>query len=449
MPDARPYPARMDSRPGRDRERRGGTTAACIALALATLAGPLGCAEGTQSPTAAADGTGGSSGSGSDAGGGSGDDAGGDGDATGGDGDGDATGGDGDATGGDGDGDATGGDGDATGGDGDGDGGGRRKPLTIQGSQVPAPQTQFPVLVDITDADLAAHAGAGGLDIYFEDADGGVLPFERESYDAATGALIAWVKMDLTGEDQDFYLHYGGGTTHERSTPTDVWTHGFAAVYHMDYGGGAGTQTDSTANANHLSPPMASSEPVAAPGQVGDGLSFATANDMLRAPDHGSLDITGALTLSLWANKSATNPNHWETLIAKRIPPGENTNYQIGLGDDGSQRDLMFFDGSTIAISSQTAPAGTWTHMAIVVDAATCSFYMGGVFYQSISSCDLSPNSGPLFVGGTDQEQDEPFYGALDEVRIAGVARSANWLLTEVNNQSGPGFIVVGAEQAL
>jgi len=432
------YPLEMDS------QRDGGTDEVVArrlrwaALALAGLTSLASCAEGTEPPAPAGDGRRGTADGGFDADGGSEGDAG-DRDAASSDGGGGGIGGD--------------GDGDSNGGDGDGDGGGAgpwRKPLTIQGSQVPVAQTAFPVLVHITDADLAAHAGAGGLDIYFQDAGGGTLPFERESYDAATGTLIAWVKVDLTGDDQDFYVHYGDGSINERSTPASVWTGGFAAVYHMDYGGGAGTEADSTSNANHLSPPMVSSNPSSVPGKIGDALSFATPNGMLQAPDHDSLDITGALTVSMWVNKSATNPDYWEALVAKRVPPGENCNYQVSLGDDGAQRDLTFYDGSTIAGTSQTPTAGTWTHAAVVVDGTACSFYMDGVWFADASSCDLAPNSGPLFVGGTDQENDEPFYGALDEVRIAPVVRSADWLLTEVNSQkSNSTFITVGAAEDL
>jgi len=325
-----------------------------------------------------------------------------------------------------------------------------RVPLTIQGSQVPSAQTGFPVLVSITVADMILVADPIGIDLAFRTTDGSPLPFEVESYDTATGTVRAWVGIDLTGSDQTFYLHYGDGVQTDESTPAAVWSNGFAAVYHMDYGGGGGTEPDSTANANNLSPPMQSSNPSAVTGQIGDGLSFATANGMLRAPDHGSLDITGALTISMWANKSGTNPSYWETIVSKRIPPGENCNYQFGLGNDGSQRNLMFFDGSTIRVSNQTIAAGIWSHVAVVVDGSTCNFYKDGVWFANATSCDMSANSGPLYVGGTDQEKDEPFYGALDEVRIADVVRSDDWLLTEVNSQkTGSSFIAVGAVEGL
>ena len=62
-----------------------------------------------------------------------------------------------------------------------------------------------------------------GTDIYFT-SDGTItLPFARVSYDSGTGALGAWVKMDLTGANQVFYMHYGDGDVAEKSTASSVW----------------------------------------------------------------------------------------------------------------------------------------------------------------------------------------------------------------------------------
>ena len=57
--------------------------------------------------------------------------------------------------------------------------------ITINGSQVPAAQTDFPVLVRLSaDADLAANADPSGHDIHFTDTAGAELSFERVSYSA-------------------------------------------------------------------------------------------------------------------------------------------------------------------------------------------------------------------------------------------------------------------------
>jgi hypothetical protein len=113
-----------------------------------------------------------------------------------------------------------------------------RKKLTIEGDDATGAVgtlAHFPVLVRLTDADLQGSVDASGLDVHFRDADGTTpLPFERESYDAFTGALVAWVALDLTGADQDFYMYYGDGDLLEKSTPDAVWDAEFEVVYHLE-----------------------------------------------------------------------------------------------------------------------------------------------------------------------------------------------------------------------
>ena len=57
-----------------------------------------------------------------------------------------------------------------------------RQQITINASQVVGTdQTNFPVLINMTNASLAAHALASGYDITFTASDGAtVLPYERE-----------------------------------------------------------------------------------------------------------------------------------------------------------------------------------------------------------------------------------------------------------------------------
>ncbi|MBM4363735.1 MAG: hypothetical protein FJ104_13725, partial [Deltaproteobacteria bacterium] len=59
----------------------------------------------------------------------------------------------------------------------------------------------------------------------------------------------------------------------------------------------------------------------------------------------------------------------------------------------------------------------------------------------------LSANSHPLFIGGMDQETDEPFRGDLDEVRIAATSRAPGWIAAEYRNQRpGSTFMTVTAD---
>ena len=111
-----------------------------------------------------------------------------------------------------------------------------RKSVTVDSTQVTADLTGFPVLVSVTDADLAAGARADGFDIVFTDTDETTkLAHEIERYNAATGELIAWVKVpNLTGStDKVLYMYYGNASSADQQNASAVWDANFASVHHL------------------------------------------------------------------------------------------------------------------------------------------------------------------------------------------------------------------------
>src|SRR5437660_4509790 len=112
---------------------------------------------------------------------------------------------------------------------------GYRRPITIDHTKVPnTDQSNFPVLLTGTYAYLATISNGGnvtsnnGYDIIFtSDAAGTtVLPYERESYNYFTGAVLFWVKAPTLSHTTDtvVYMFYGNGAvTTDQSNKTGVW----------------------------------------------------------------------------------------------------------------------------------------------------------------------------------------------------------------------------------
>src|SRR6266478_2308940 len=94
--------------------------------------------------------------------------------------------------------------------------------LTIDHTQVPSTQTNFPVLVNFTNSAFATIANGGhvsnanGYDIrFFSDAAlTTLLKWEMERYNASTGEVVAWVKIASVSSASDtiFYMQYGDRT---------------------------------------------------------------------------------------------------------------------------------------------------------------------------------------------------------------------------------------------
>jgi hypothetical protein len=355
-----------------------------------------------------------------------------------------------------------------------------RKRLTIDPTQVDADLTDFPVLVRITDPTLSI-ARVDGLDLFFS-ANGGptALAFEIERWVQSTGELVAWVKLPLVANltNTVFYLRYGDGSSTNKSNPTAVWSNGFQAVYHMNYGGGAGTQSDSTANANNASPDTytgggctaTAAQPVnQASGIVGKALTFGGDScDRLVASDSNSLDITTELTISAWVRVTGTNAAGVLDVVSKRIRTTETANYQAQLFSDRNMG-FMWGTGNMWPPIYNSSPAAipalnTWAYTVWTVQGSPKAMrtYLNGTRInstdQNLSSniggsypvntqLQLNANTQPLFIGGMDQETDEVFVGDLDEVRIASTSRSLAWVAAENNNQkSGSTFLTVTTE---
>ena len=151
-----------------------------------------------------------------------------------------------------------------------------RQEITVDSALVSGTdQTNFPVLVNITNANLAAHALASGFDITFTAADGAtVLPYEREEYNSTTGALVAWVKVPILSHTANtvLYMYYGNCSATDQQQPHSVWDANYKAVWHLKEATGT-DPADSTVNGNNFTG-ATSPTPTQSGGQIDGCLSF-------------------------------------------------------------------------------------------------------------------------------------------------------------------------------
>ena len=114
---------------------------------------------------------------------------------------------------------------------------GFRKTITVDQTKVPSDQTDYPMLVSLTDSDLAAEARSDGRDIFFTEIDGITkLDHELERYQSGSGTLVAWVRIpNLTSSsDKQIYMYYGNSGASAQENPTAVWDSNYLSVYHMN-----------------------------------------------------------------------------------------------------------------------------------------------------------------------------------------------------------------------
>jgi hypothetical protein len=87
------------------------------------------------------------------------------------------------------------------------------------------------------DLDESHVNNANGYDIIFTDVNGAALDYERESYNAATGELLAWVRIPnlSTNTDTEIQVLYGNpAISTDQTNPTDVWNSDYSGVWHFE-----------------------------------------------------------------------------------------------------------------------------------------------------------------------------------------------------------------------
>lgn len=214
-----------------------------------------------------------------------------------------------------------------------------RRSVTIYHTKVPdTDQTNFPMLFSGTYAYLATTSNGGGVtnangyDIIFtSDAAGtSTIPYERESFNATTGAVIFWVQVPTLSHTSDttIYLFYGNSSvTTDQSNKNGTWDSGYKGVWHLPNGSTL-SANDSTSNANSGTVNNAT----ATNGQIDGGAAFSGSNqDIQLGAATGDLDLTGTMTLEVWAKANAlpSSSGTYNGLIVKGYD-GSNTQYQSG-----------------------------------------------------------------------------------------------------------------------
>jgi hypothetical protein len=209
------------------------------------------------------------------------------------------------------------------------------------------------------------------------------------------------------------------------------------------------------------------STPSQVAGAIGYGLHFDNADgtyDFVDAGDDGTLHLAGnQVAFEAWVKHNITVGAAHGTPPTVNAPygilnqKGYYDGYSLWLEGDPSPCPGMVTEpcvtfnlpGQTHALRTpQTAPMGpnVWHHIVATYDGATMTLFVDGTSQATLSKTGNAPQSNSqqsMWIGHGDlpdnvtwSGQDE---GEVDEVRIARVSRSANWVATTFANESSPG----------
>lgn len=331
--------------------------------------------------------------------------------------------------------------------------------ITIDHAKVPnTNQTNFAVLVSGVYSYLATVANGGkvqnasGYDIgfYSDAALTTKLDWETEIYTAASGLVVYWVRIPslLTATDTVIYLAYGDSSiTTDQSNKNGVWNSAVKGAYNL----GDGTTlsvADSTSNAANGT----NNGATAAAGQIDGCAAFNGSSQYISMGNPSALQITGQITIACWVKLGAFPSNDIASIIDKGHN-GTDSSYFLRIQDVSGTRTLEVGANVVAAWTISGWNTGEW-HRVVGVNNGTNWI----VYFDGVSKATQADSNGALSTAVTVSFGSALFNtttrarylnGSIDAARIVNTARSADWILTEYNNQSSPStFYSLGSQQA-
>jgi len=319
-----------------------------------------------------------------------------------------------------------------------------RQEITIGAGAADSNLTDFPVPVEIDDAGnkVFANATANGHD--------GVtlLAHDLEHFSKASGSegLSAWVNTPLSSsQDTTIYMYYGGPDLGDLSS-TDTWDTNYRMVQHLNET--SGTHADATQYGNDMTPANGVNQD--ATGLIDGADSFDGANDYLERTDTLGIAPANSFTYEAWVNLSDPQWTGNQYIIAK------SSRAAIRAFLSGSPNLGIIWDDAGPSYSAWNSGIdirGDWHHVVQVFDASQ------GTDGRMFLYLDGSEISGGVDVNGTMATGSNYYVGTwastygwvpglIDEVRISGVARSADWLLAGYRLVWDPAsYVTISGEQ--
>ena len=319
-----------------------------------------------------------------------------------------------------------------------------RKNITIQSSKVMSDLSDFPVLIDLYDADLKNSIQANANDLIFTDESGNKLDFEVEKYDhyfnSTHSHMLAWVKTDLSCTyNTVLTMYYGNSFLDSQENSGDVWDEDFVAVWHLSET--TLPRYDSTNNLIDASPQNFDNDE-AVEGKIDGADNFDGIDDYIetyKLPSDLGLGGTEPKTVSAWVYTKSFNGGG----IFEFGKAGASKAY-FSLGTlltvnewQGSWGGIKFNDFSCDSLNN-------WVYFSVAYDGnENIKIYVNNE--TQVNENDTKLNIVDDLTLKIGKWGDNSFHGIIDEVRVSKVTRSEGWIKTEYNNQFDPeSFYIVG-----
>jgi len=327
---------------------------------------------------------------------------------------------------------------------------GYQRMITIDHTKVPnTDQTNFPVLISGTYSYLATTGNGGnvtsstGYDIIFTSDAAGInkLDHEIDSYNPVTGTASFWVRIPTLSHTSDIaiFLWYGNALiATSQENVAGVWSDGYVGYVGVRHFSASSTLTsDSTGNNALTNQGMA-----ATTGQIGGGALGTHSPATYMNETSGVVNLpsgTAPRTLGFWF-KFDTLPSGYYCILTQYGASSAGAEMAVNQYTDGD----LYLDFNSVNQSLTWSKDTNWHYFAGVLPPGSANafdslMYLDGAQKTRHFGTNGSINTNPTQISinaipaGTSACD-----AVIDEWRISNVARSADWITTEYNNESSP-----------
>lgn len=296
----------------------------------------------------------------------------------------------------------------------------------IKKDQVPSLQTNMSVLI-IDSLPIGTFVGTSGNDIRVFDSNGTPLNYELQTANInvdGSGDIILWIDMLVVQDLEFIQVNYGKAGATDGSNAADVYDSNYKMVLHLD-----GDLLDSTSNDNDAT----NNGTTSIAGKIGLARDFNGTSDFLNVPNDSSLTIQGSITLSAWSkspdvagmiiSKYAPTANKPWTLL-RAMGPGGMERTQIDLNP------VITLDGNIVLSTTE------FEYLVATYDGSEIKIFVNGEFDTSVAATGAIQTQLQDITIGKRNPLSVFYEGVIDEPRISDIARSADWIKTEYNNQN-------------
>jgi hypothetical protein len=321
---------------------------------------------------------------------------------------------------------------------------------TIAGAATSGDVTNFPVLVRLTSKNFEfSKATNGGKDVRFSKSNNVPLVYEIVQWDSAGATAEIWVKIDtIYGNDSSHYMimYWGNQNTISVSSPEMVFdtSDGFLGVWHL---GNTNKDGFSDATYNHYVGTEGATAPASIEGMVGRACSFDGLGNglVMRGTEKSPLNVPleGSFTFSAWVKVDTVYSE--DGFIAGKGHDQYSLRVKGSTSIPQNKLALHEYDNRAAGTDMRYIPVetGQWKYMSAIRKDTLRYLYIDGVCIDSkgmvFNEKKIVVDTVSFSIGRCaapfNNDNYLPFKGGVDEVRISGVARSADWIKLCYMNQ--------------